>query len=104
MGLEQTAIQAVADELPPLLSEKNCFKNSADKSYNGQLLILKPSALAPWAKEPENQLWTATGGFGTNADSRGRAVYDTMYSFVVGAICNRPRTDNKCVRCQGAGG
>jgi hypothetical protein len=75
MGLAQEKIQAVIADMPPLLDEKSCFKNSGGKDYEGQLLVLKPSALAPWALEPENQLWIASGGFGTRPDAGGRAVY-----------------------------
>ncbi|MDR0819537.1 MAG: hypothetical protein LBN43_08215 [Oscillospiraceae bacterium] len=75
MGLEQETIQNVISDLPPLLTEKNCFKNSANRNYAGELLVLKSSALAPWAKEPENQLWIAKHGFGVNPNLSGRAVY-----------------------------
>jgi hypothetical protein len=36
---------------------------------------LKAGELAPWAKEPENQLWIANNGFGTSPAARGRRVY-----------------------------
>jgi hypothetical protein len=77
MGIESSRIQDLAADLAPMLSEKNCFKNSNHKDYANQLLILKESTLAPWAKEPENQLWIAENGFGVKLDARGRAVYAT---------------------------
>jgi len=75
MWLEQSVIQSVIRDMPPLLDERQCYQTSDRRDYTGQLLILKPSALAPWAKEPENQLWIASGGFGTRPDASGRAVY-----------------------------
>jgi hypothetical protein len=77
MGAEQAAIQAAISDMPPLLNEKNCFKNSDRKDYTGQLLVLKAPKLAPWAMEPENQLWIAKNGFGTSPNAGGRAVYAT---------------------------
>lgn len=75
LGLEQEKIQDAIFDMLPMLDDKSCFKSSNQSDYKGQLLILKPSALAPWAKEPENQLWIAKNGFGTSPDARGRAVY-----------------------------
>jgi hypothetical protein len=76
MGLAQETIQAVIADMPPLLNKNSCFKNSAREDYSGQLLVLKASALAPWAKNPENQLWIADGiGFGARPNAHGRAVY-----------------------------
>ena len=75
MGLGQEKIQTVIAGMEPLLNHKCCFKNSDDRDYKGQLLVLKASALAPWAREPENQLWVASHGFGTNPTASGRAVF-----------------------------
>jgi hypothetical protein len=58
-----------------MLDEKVCFKHSNEKDFTDQLLVLKASALAPWALEPENQLWIAKYGFGTSPTASGRAVY-----------------------------
>jgi len=77
MGMEQAIIQTVIADMAPLLDYKCCRKNSENKDYTGQLLVLKSSALTPWAKEPENQLWVANSGFGTSPTARGRAVYAT---------------------------
>ena len=77
MEIESKKIQDIAEALQPLLGEKQCYKNSNNKDYTNQLLILKPSMLAPWAKEPENQLWIAENGFGVSPNSSGRAVYAT---------------------------
>jgi len=77
MGMESKKIQDIAEELQPMLGENHCYKNSKNKDYTNQLLVLKPSMLAPWAKEPENQLWIAENGFGVSPDASGRAVYAT---------------------------
>ena len=77
MGMESKKIQDATEDLQPLLDEKHCYKNSNKKDYTKQLLVLKPSMLAPWAKEPENQLWIAENGFGVSPDASGRAVYAT---------------------------
>ena len=76
MGMEQEKIQTAISGMEPMLTEKHCYKNSDNKDYSNQLLVLKASALAPWAKEPENQLWIANGGgFGTSPTANGRAVF-----------------------------
>ena len=75
MGLAQEKIKAAVSDMPPLLEVKQCYATSDRRDYTGQLLILKPSALAPWAKEPDNQLWIASHGFGTSPTASGRAVY-----------------------------
>jgi hypothetical protein len=77
MGMEQAAIQEAVSNLPPMLTEKHCFKDGGNRDFKNQLLVLKESALATWAKEPENQLWRGDGGFGLSKDARGRAVYAT---------------------------
>ena len=77
MGIESKKIQDIAEDLEPMLGEKHCLKNSNNKDYKDQLLILKPSTLAPWARKPENQLWIAENGFGVNPNASGRAVYAT---------------------------
>jgi hypothetical protein len=75
MGVAQAAIQNAISDMPPMLSERQCVYANNSGEYTGRLLILKPSALAPWALEPENQLWVATHGFGCRPTALGRAVY-----------------------------
>ena len=77
MGMESKKIQDVADAMHPMLGEWNCYENSNKQDYTDQLLILKPSALAPWAREDINQIWRAENGFGLSPDASGRAVYAT---------------------------
>ena len=74
MGMAKDKIQAAIDNMKPMLNSDNCIAGSTDNDYTGELLILSESKLAPWAKEPESQLWIAQNGFGTSPDSSGRAV------------------------------
>ncbi|MDR2903087.1 MAG: hypothetical protein LBU77_01040 [Clostridiales bacterium] len=76
MGMAQEKIQVAIADMRPMLDEKCCFKGSNQKNYADQFLLLSPSVLAPWALEPENQLWRVTGhGFGNSPTARGQAVY-----------------------------
>jgi hypothetical protein len=77
MGPEQGKIQAAIADLPPMLDGRQCFTTSDRRDFTGQLLIVKPAALAPWAQEPESQLWVATHGNGCNPDAIGRSVFVT---------------------------
>jgi len=77
MGIESRKIQDVVADLKPMFDEKTCFKGSADKDYTNKILVLNPTVLAPWAKDPVNQLWYAKNGFGLAPNARGRAVYAT---------------------------
>jgi hypothetical protein len=77
MQLEQERIQAALADLRPMLEQSVCFKYSNEKNFINQLLVLNPSALSPWAQEPENQLWVGRSGFGCRPSARGRAVYAT---------------------------
>jgi hypothetical protein len=75
MGLSQEKIQAAIADMRPMLEQSVCYKSSDAKDFTNQLLVLKASKLAPWAKEPENQLWVAKNGSGCRPTASGRAVY-----------------------------
>ena|GEM_PF-4773780 len=77
MRIEQAHIQAVADEMPPLLDKNNILEHGDTMNYKNELLILRESSLAPWAMEPEQQLWIGCGGFGLSPNSRGDKVSST---------------------------
>ena len=77
MGIESKMIQDIAETLQPMLGEMHCYKDLGNLDFTNQLLVLKPTMLAPWAKEPENQLWIAENGFGVHPGAIGRAVYAT---------------------------
>ncbi|MDR2089111.1 MAG: hypothetical protein LBP73_07120 [Clostridiales Family XIII bacterium] len=78
MGLDQATVQTAITDMHPMLRKNDCVKGSENGDYSDKLLILNASVLAPWALEPENQLWIADGGgFGTSPDAMGRALYVT---------------------------
>ena len=77
LRIEQEHIQAVADEMQPMLDKSSLRKHGDTMNYKNELLILRESSLAPWAKEPEQQLWIGRGGFGLSPDSRGDKVFAT---------------------------
>lgn len=58
----------------------HCESDSKDLEYEGRVLVLSSSALKERYWSQENQLWLATGGFGCNPNSSGRAVYATCLS------------------------
>ena len=92
MGIEQARIQAVIAEMKPMLDEKNCLMGSNRADYAGKLLVLDESVLAPWARDPQNQLWIANGGgFGTSPTARGQAVYAT--NLMDGEVARFNRSD-----------
>jgi hypothetical protein len=77
MGIDRSKIEDAVFDMLRMFDDRQCLSGGAASDYTGRLLILKQSALAPWAREPENQLWIARFGFGTDPDASGRAVYAT---------------------------
>jgi hypothetical protein len=75
MGIDRSKIEDAVFDMLHMFDDRQCLSGGAGLDYTGRLLILKQSALAPWALEPENQLWIARFGFGTDPDANGRAVY-----------------------------
>ena len=75
MGMEQAKIQDVVAGMTPMLEAEDCIKGSISQNYQDQLLVLKASALAPWAMEAENQLWIGKNGNGLRPDAKGRGVF-----------------------------
>ena len=59
----------------------HCYQNNYKKSIENEVVVLRPERLRPEYRTANNQLLLATGGFGTHANSRGRAVYTVnLYS------------------------
>jgi hypothetical protein len=58
-----------------LTATEHCLPESHKADYEGKLVIIKPEILSPEYRSAEHQLALATGGFGCNPDSSGRAVY-----------------------------
>ena len=70
----------VAVPLKPFTVDQ-CFPNHYGNSIENQVVALRPERLRPEYRTGNNQLVLATGGFGTHANSRGRAVYTVnLYS------------------------
>ena len=58
-----------------MLTHEHCRKRGEKESLAGQLIILRPTSLAAEYRTAECQLGYALGGFGCEANARGRAVY-----------------------------
>jgi hypothetical protein len=63
-------------EIPsePITAEQ-CEPNDYGKSIENKVVAIRAACLWPEYRTADNQLVLATGGFGTHANSRGRAVY-----------------------------
>jgi len=60
-----------------LVTAEQCFTLRPDACIEGKIVAIKASALHPEYRQEQHQLVLATGGFGANGNSRGRAVYCT---------------------------
>jgi hypothetical protein len=58
-----------------LFTYEDCINDSNQMEYEGQILILRPDVLREDYRKAEFQIWKATGGFGCDPTSSGRAVY-----------------------------
>ena len=58
-----------------LVSNKQCLQKSSDMNFEKQLLILKPDVLSEQYKNPVNQYFYVTGGFGCDPEKSGRKVF-----------------------------
>lgn len=63
-----------------LFRQTHCEPESRDLDYEGKVLVLSPDSLKESCWSQQNQLWLATGGFGCNPNSSGRAVFATCLS------------------------
>lgn len=78
------AVRAERDKiivsLPPFTME-HCNPNDYGESIENKVVVIRGECLRPEYRTAEKQLVLATGGFGTYANSRGRAVYTiNLYS------------------------
>ncbi len=55
----------------------HCELDSQYLNYEDKVLVLSQDILGESHWDPKNQLWLATGGFGCNPNSSGRAVFAT---------------------------
>ena len=58
-----------------LFDQQYCDSEAWNTSLIDRVLVLSPNILKEECWSVENQLWLAQGGFGTDPDARGRAVY-----------------------------
>ena len=70
IGQVQNAYQSLG-----LLGKEHCDPAAWEESLVGKVLVVSPNTLKETAWSNENMLWLAEGGFGTEPNSRGRAVY-----------------------------
>lgn len=60
---------------------KHCIPNDNSQNLENKVAIIRPECLRPEYRTADKQLVLVTGGFGSHANSRGRAVYTTnLYS------------------------
>lgn len=63
-----------------LFDSKSCISEKDEQlDYEGKLLVLKPEILRDEYKTPDDQLFYATGGFGTKPNARGRKVFGYFF-------------------------
>ncbi|KAF5069984.1 hypothetical protein DSECCO2_227070 [anaerobic digester metagenome] len=60
-----------------IFEAEQCIPDGRRQDFEGRVLVLSPQVLKESHWSPQDQLWYATGGFGCNPDSSGRAVYAT---------------------------
>lgn len=58
-----------------LVGEKQCVQSDEPQDYEKKLLILKPEILNEQFKDPINQYFYATGGFGCDPEKSGKKVF-----------------------------
>lgn len=72
------AVQAERDKITvPLspFSAEHCIPNNYGRSIENKVVVIQPESLRPEYRTADKQLVLVTGGFGSHANSRGRAVY-----------------------------
>jgi hypothetical protein len=78
------AVKAERDKITVPLSPftaEQCIPNDYGKSIENKVVVIRASSLRPEYQTADKQLVLATGGFGSHANSRGRAVYTVnLYS------------------------
>ena len=82
---------AKGDAVAPCFGKDDVEPAPYDRSIKGKVVALKPDALDDSYRDLSGQLYYVTGGFGAEANSRGRACYCTnLYS---GAACRIERPE-----------
>ena len=60
-----------------LIDHTHCLPDTEKQDFEGKVVVLSPKALKESCLTAQDQLWLCTGGFGTHAGARGRAVFAT---------------------------
>lgn len=74
-------VQAMEKELSGLdvplsvIGRKECYPNDYNESIKGKVIAVRADVLLPEYQRADRQIHLVTGGFGAEANARGRAVY-----------------------------
>lgn len=60
-----------------MFDHNHCLPDTTKQDFEGKVVVLSPCNLREKCLTPQDQLWLCTGGFGSHANARGRAVYAT---------------------------
>lgn len=60
-----------------MFDHTHCLPDTEKQDFEGKVVVLSPRILKEKSLTPQDQLWLCTGGFGSHAGARGRAVYAT---------------------------
>lgn len=60
-----------------MFDHTHCLPDTAKQDFEGKVVVLSPRVLKEECLTAQDQLWLCTGGFGSHAGARGRAVYAT---------------------------
>ncbi|NNJ28569.1 DUF3849 domain-containing protein [Lacrimispora defluvii] len=63
-----------------MFDHTHCLPDTEKQDFEGKVVVLSPRNLKEKCLTAQDQLWLCTGGFGSHADARGRAVYATNLS------------------------
>lgn len=78
------ALTAERDNMPfprTPVTQEHCTPNDYSESIENKVVVIRAGRLRPEYRTADNQIVLATGGFGSYANARGRAVYTVnLYS------------------------
>jgi hypothetical protein len=84
VAVQLEAVKAERDKITvPLhpFTLEHCIPNDNRQNIENKVVVIRPESLRPEYRTADKQLVFATGGFGVQANSRGRAVYTVnLYS------------------------
>ena len=60
-----------------MFDRTHCLPDTNKQDFVGKVIVLSPDFLKESCFTPQDQLWLCTGGFGSHANARGRAVFAT---------------------------